>query len=104
MIGYKLMRQRKDGSLGSLFINAKEKYHLNKWMWAKPHKRKGFAFRPGWHVMKQPNAPHLSTKDRVWCKVECQHVTEFNRPKSQGGKWMLAKRMRIIEIINPIQP
>lgn len=97
MITYKLFRVRKDGSLGSLFIDRKTKLPLNKWLPAKSHPTKGFAERPFWHCTSKPEAPHLSMKGRRWFRVEIKNFTEFKRPKNQGGKWYLAKKMRILE-------
>jgi len=68
MIAYKLFRMRKDGSLGP------------------------------WHTLLQPVAPHLSEKNRVWCKVEIEDFEYFTRPVNQGGRWALANRMRVLEI------
>ena len=62
MIAYKLFKVRKDGSIGSLFINQKDRLQINTWLEAKPHRTKGFAFRPGWHALFSPSAPHLSKK------------------------------------------
>ena len=98
MIGYKLLNERKDGSLGPLFINRKQRIPLGTWLPAEDHPTKGYAHRPGWHVLLQPVAPHLSEKGRVWCKVEAQDCTEFTRPVSQGGKWVLAQRMKLLEV------
>ena len=97
MITYKLFRVRKDGTIGSLFINRKARLPLNKWLTAEEYPTKGFAFRPGWHCTAKPEAPHLSEKDRAWFKVEIKHFTEEHRPESQGGLWYLAKKMRILE-------
>ena len=94
---YKLFRLRKDGSLGSLFINARRKLPIGKWMWAEDYPTKGFQRRPGWHAMPQKKAPHLSKKGRVWCEVEIAYVTENRRPEAQGGLWYLAKRMKIVK-------
>lgn len=96
MIAYKLFRLRRDGSLGSLFINRKIRLEVGVWQKAESHPTKGFAVREGWHVTSSPNAPHLSMKGRVWKKVEIKDYYEMNRPESQGGKWFIAKRMRII--------
>ena len=63
---FKLFKLRKDGSIGPLFINKKQRIPLNKWLTAESHLTKGYAFRPGWHVLLSPNAPHLSKKNRVW--------------------------------------
>jgi hypothetical protein len=59
---------------------------------------KGFKVRPYWHCTGEPNAPHLSEKGRIWLKVEMQDYEEFQRPVSQGGKWYLAKNIKIISI------
>jgi hypothetical protein len=102
MIAYKLFKIRKDGSTGSLFINAAEKYDLNKWMDARPIKKNGFAFRCGFHCLINPSAPHLklnltSGEKRAFFKVEIDDYEFFTRPESQGGKWVLAQKMRILE-------
>lgn len=97
MITYKLFKVRKDGSIGSLFINRRKRLALNKWLTAKAYPTKGYAFRPFWHCTSQPVAPHLSEKGRMWYKVEMKYFTEFKRPVSQGGVWYLAKKIRIVE-------
>ena len=97
MIAFKLVKKRKDGSLGPLFINRRQRLPLDEWLQAEPHKTKGYSFRPGWHVMEKPEAPHLSTKGRVWVMVEIFGYKKIVRPKSQGGVWYLANAMRIIK-------
>lgn len=99
MIAYKLMKQRKDGSLGSLFIGAAARLPLDTWMESECIPKKGFALRQGWHCCIKPVAPHLSKEGRVWVKVEVKDTTKFPRPESQGGTWILADQMRIIEVI-----
>lgn len=99
MIAYKLFRQRKDGTLGSLFIGARARLPLDKWMSSECLPTKGFAVREGWHCCFTPNAPHLSTKGRVWAKVDIKEYDTLERPESQGGAWALAKQMKILEII-----
>ena len=99
MRAYKLVRKMKDGSLSSLFINKRNRLPLGVWMEAEEHNTKGFAFRPGWHCTLTPEAPHLGTKGRVWVEVEVDDFTYEDRPKSQGGTWLLAKAMRIIKEI-----
>jgi len=98
MIAYKLVKQRKDNTTGSLFINRRYVFPFNKWLQAEDHKTKGYAHRPGWHTLYWPIAPHLSKKDRVWIRVEINDYEEFERPESQGGKWLLAQQMRVLEI------
>lgn len=102
MIAYKLFKIRKDGSIGSLFINASEKYELNTWMDARPYKKSGFAFRQGFHCLLKPEAPHLKTElsngeKRFFFEVEVEDYEYFTRPENQGGKWVLAQRMRILK-------
>lgn len=94
--GYKLFKQRKDGTLGSLFINARAVLPEGKWMRARAYPTKGYAFRPGWHATAKPEAPHLGTKGRVWRRVALTGITEFTRPAAQGGLWFLAQRMKIL--------
>lgn len=96
--GYKLLRLRKDGSLGPLFINARLRVPVGRWMQAEEHPTPGYAFRPGWHCTLRPFAPHLSTKGRVWCEVSLTGVKRYARPESQGGTWLLARRMRVDEV------
>lgn len=98
MLAYKLFRLRKSGTLGSLFINRRQVIPMNVWLVAEPHLTKGYSFRPGWHCTVAPNAPHLSMKDRVWCVVEVKGITRFERPESQGGTWILAKKLRVLEL------
>lgn len=102
MIAYKLMRLRKDGSLGSLFINKKAVYPIGEWMASQSIPTKGFSVRDGWHCTFTKEAPHLSKKERVWAKVEVEDYTIYNRPKSQGGAWILSKRMKILNIDEPL--
>lgn len=99
MIAYKLVRRRKDGSLGPLFINARLRIPMDTWMKAEAHEKKGFAFRPGWHCCWRMHAPHLSTKDRVWVRCEIGDATEYARPESQGGNWVLANWIKFLEVM-----
>jgi hypothetical protein len=100
--GYKLFRVRRDGTgtLGPLFINRPQVIQTGSWLQAEPHRTKGFAFRPGWHICSKPLAPHLSKKGRVWFKVEMQNAVPFLRPTAQGGLWFLAQRMKVIKRIH----
>jgi hypothetical protein len=86
-IAYKLLRVRKDGTLGPLFINKRQVIPIGEWLQAENHPTKGYAVRPGWHVCPQPFAPHLTDKGRVWVQVEIEDYLEFTRPASQGGMW-----------------
>jgi hypothetical protein len=58
---------------------------------------KGFAVRPFWHCTEFPNVPHLSEKNRVWLQVEMEDYEIFERPSSQGGRWFLAKKIKILQ-------
>lgn len=100
MLVYKLLRKRKDGSLGPLFINAKLRIPVGEWLEAEEHPTRGYAFRPGWHCTAEPKAPHLSEKGRVWAKVEIRDFTEMRRPASQGGLWYLANQMKVVKVLS----
>lgn len=97
IVGYKLFRKRKDGTYGSLFINCRQRLEMDVWYAAESHRRKGFAFRPGWHICARPKAPHLSMRNRVWCRVKFIHKGTIQRPLSQGGVWYLGSKMAILE-------
>lgn len=99
MIAYKLLRQRKDGSLGPLFINRSQRLPFGDWLLAESHPTKGYALRPGWHCSRTPNAPHLSTKGRVWSQCLIEDFYEFERPAHQGGVWLIAKRIKLISLV-----
>ena len=96
---YKLFRLRKNGTLGSLFINRKRIIPIGTWLTAENYPTKGYAVRPGWHVTLKPIAPHLTTKGRIWMKVEIKDYKEIQRPESQGGLWLLANKMRVLHEI-----
>jgi hypothetical protein len=97
---YKLCKKYKDGSISSLFINKKNRIKLGEWLEAESHPTKGFAERPYWHCTKEMYAPHLKKEGRVWLLCEIEDFTEIKRPKSQGGTWYLAKRIKFIKEIN----
>src|ERR1039458_4683931 len=96
MTGFKLLRIRKDGTLGPLFINRNLVLEPGKTYQAEPHRTKGYAFRPGFHICSRKSAPHLSKKGRVWARVSFQDYTSHLRPISQGGLWYTAKVMKIL--------
>jgi hypothetical protein len=93
---FKLLRMRRNGTIGPLFINRKQVIQLGVWMDAEDHHRKGYAHRPGWHVTLTACAPHLSMKGRVWMRVEVEDFVELKRPASQGGVWLLAQKMKVV--------
>lgn len=90
MIAYKLFRKKANGAITSLFIDKTRELPIGVWMTAHSNPTKGYAERQGWHCLPLPYAPHLTEKGRVWYKVEIELVEEFERPESQGGKWLLA--------------
>ncbi|QUL77243.1 hypothetical protein A71_89 [Escherichia phage A7_1] len=105
IVAYKLFRVRKDGTIGPLFINRSLVVEKNKWMEAENHPTRGFSVRPGWHCTLKPEAPHLKTnlksgEIRKWFKVEVQGIVNFQRPESQGGTWVLAERLRVLEEVS----
>jgi hypothetical protein len=97
MIGYKLFKVRKDGSIGPLFINRRLRLTLGEWYPMEVHHTKGYALRPGWHICKTPNAPHLSLNGRAWYKVKFNLLDTIIRPESQGGVWYLGKDMKVLK-------
>lgn len=99
MIAYKLMRKKKNNAITSLFINKTKEYKFGVWMKAEFFPTNGFAERFGWHCTFTPYAPHLSTKDRVWVKCEIEDWRTYDRPESQGGKWILANNIKLLEVI-----
>lgn len=103
MIVYKLFKQRKDGTLGPLFINARLRVPLGEWLPAEDHPTKGFARRPAWHSGLLPEAPHLSTKGRVWaeCEVPDDDWEIFKRPSNQGGAWVLSGAIKVNRVLTP---
>jgi hypothetical protein len=105
IIGYKLFRLRKDGTLGPLFINRKAVVPVGVRLKAESHPTKGFAVRPGWHAALLPIAPHLKAnlatgEKRVWCRVRMWNPTYYNRPESQGGTWVLSEELEVMEVLS----
>ena len=106
--GYKLFHLRKDGTIGPLFINKKQVINPGTWCAAKKFRVKGYAYRPGWHILAKPHAPHLAggtaltpRKDRVWALVEFKGAKAVERPAAQGGKWFLTRHMKVIRLLAP---
>lgn len=98
-IGFKLLRRRADGSLGPLFINKHQRIEVGVEYPHENHPTPGYKVRPGWHVLAKPEAPHLSKRNRVWCRVEFTPMAEFTRPAHQGGTWFLGSTMKIVEVL-----
>ena len=82
MIAYKLLKIRKDGSIGSLFIDKRIRRPIGEWMIAENHPTKGFAHRPYFHCTSKPTAPHLSENGRKWFTVDIEEFEIMERPKS----------------------
>ena len=99
MIAYKLVRKLKSGKLTPLFINKTQGIELNTWYKSECHPTKGFKVRQGWHCTSTPNAPHLTTKGRVWVRVEIVEFETHTRPQSQGGLWFTAKHIKFIRVL-----
>ena len=114
MIAYKLLRVRKDGTLGPLFVERTRVLPVGGYLEARMDiEPKALATRPGWHCTSKPEAPHLKTdpknEDRQWWKVEIPDVgcedgrvwtQEIHRPEAQGGLWFLTSYMKLIEPVN----
>ena len=105
VVGYKLFRLRKDGTLGPLFINRGLVVPVGQRLEAELHPTKGFAVRQGWHAALRPHAPHLkeslrSGERRVWCRILLESPTYYDRPESQGGTWVLGSAMTVIEVLS----
>lgn len=96
MKAYKLFNLRKDGSIGPLFINRKQRITIGEWLEAEDIPTKGYAHRPGWHCGATPYAPHLKEEGRVWYEVEVENFWPLLRPLSQGGEWLIAERIKVI--------
>lgn len=99
MRAYKLLHLRKDDSIGPLFINRRQVIPVGEWLQAEDHPTKNYAHRPGWHACMGIVAPHLSMNGRIWCEVEIEDFVELKRPKSQGTKWYLAQRMKVVRTL-----
>lgn len=102
---YKLMRQLKDGTVHPLFINKKQPTEFGVLLKAECHPTKGFAVRQGWHCCFTPYAPHLKERlangeKRVWVEVLVRDYETYDRPESQGGKWILSQEMIAKRIID----
>lgn len=105
MQAFKLLRLRKDGTLGSLFVGRKYAIPVNCWLTAiKDLPHPGLAHRPGFHCCSTKSAPHIKMtlkngEKRVWCSVTIKNYTVHERPECQGGIWYVADQMRIDAIL-----
>ncbi len=104
MIAYKLVRKLKDGNLYPLFIDKQRPYLIGEKRKAEYVPTKGFAPRKGFHCCFKPYAPHLKTElssgeKRVWIECEVDNYESYDRPESQGGKWILADELTVMREI-----
>lgn len=97
---YKLCRKLKSGEITPLFINKTLRIPFDEWLEAEEHPTKGYKFRPHWHCMSEPSAPHLTEKNRVWVEIEMKEYKEMQRPESQGGTWYLADIVKFLRILD----
>lgn len=101
LTAFKIFRVRRNGTLGSPFINRRAILPSNTWLRADLIPTKGFAVRHGWHALLRPEAPHIklhlaSGENRMWFEVRLFDYELLQRPESQGGTWALAKHLKII--------
>ena len=96
MKAFKLFRVRKDGTIGSLFINKKMIIPQGVWLPAQSFPTKGYKLRPFWHCVPKAEAPHLSVNNRRWFEVEIKDWEQLDRPTTQGGTWYLAKKLKVV--------
>jgi len=104
MKAYKLVRLKRDGSIGSLFIDRKSDMPYGEWLEAEELPTKGFKVNKGWHCTFKPVAPHLKEElsngeKRIWVEVEIEDYAVYKKPESQGGWWILANKMKVIKIM-----
>ena len=97
MKAYKLVRKKGD-MLYPLFIDRNKPYVFGEHRMAEYIPTKGFAPRLGFHCCFIPYAPHLKMilsngEKRVWIECEVDDCTMYDRPESQGGKWILAQKL-----------
>lgn len=105
MKAYKLLRIKKDRKLYPLFINKTVETPIGEWLEAECIPTKGFAVRCGFHCCFIPVAPHLKTElasgeQRVWVECEVEDWESYDRPECQGGKWILAQKMKITRVLD----
>jgi hypothetical protein len=105
-VAYKMFTLRRDGSIGPLFIGAKQRIPVGEWLESECIPTDGFKVNSGWHACSEPVAPHLVLEPvgksrRVWARIEIGgHIKTRQRPTSQGGDWILAERMRVVEVLH----
>ena len=100
MKAYKLLKVRKDKTIGPLFINCRQRIPLGVWLLSENHPTKGFAVRPGWHTCSTPDAPHLIIRGRAWFEVLIKDYQIIERPKSQGGIWYISNHIKLVRALD----
>lgn len=114
-VGYKLFRLKKlyPEKLFTLFVDTNTPHQLNRWIKSKAIETKKLKFRPGWHILTKPHAPHLMKRDgsmmpeRIWAKVEFLDNSNdqrnhyiVKRPINQGGDWVIATKIKILHVLS----
>ena len=100
--GFKLFRLRADGTLGPLFIGARLRVPVGRWVRAQDLPAPSWMTvrrRPGWHATTRPAAPHLSERGRVWCAVSLRGARAVPRPKGLGEVWYVARWLRVDRVL-----
>jgi hypothetical protein len=89
MIAYKLVRKRKDGTYGPLFIDARLRMPIGEWMQAECHPRKGFAVRQGWHCTFTPTPRTCPRKAESGCRWRWRtgRAMTDRRAREAHGSW-----------------
>jgi hypothetical protein len=104
---YKVLRVRRDGTIGSCFINRSATLPVGEWLKAEDHPTSGFAHKPGWHTCSTQSAPVMThnakarKENRYWFRVEIASYDENPRPPEQGGMCYRSFFMRIVEKLGP---
>ena len=106
MKAYKMVRIRKDATLGPMFVGCEEVFPVGSWITAHTnYKRKldkvysklgWLKFRPGFHFAELPYAPHIGIKDKdgvikwmhddtVWVECEVSDEIDYTLEARQNG-------------------
>lgn len=93
---WKLFTLHKDGTIGPLFVNRKQRVPIGRWVKAEAHNPGHLKFRPGWHCARRKHAPHLVETGRVWRQVKIRGYVEHKKPKCQGGLWFVAQWLYVL--------
>lgn len=104
MIGYKMLRRKKDGKLYPMYVTNKPT-EIGVWLNAEEGERKDgkvksrlglLHFRPGWHCSSLPYETHIGKKDSegkivalpkdvVWCEVEISDAVNYDAEAHHNG-------------------